>query len=124
MHLFETDTDTVIRFFDQTVPFQMKRSDTRSLVEDVGKKCGVVAALALYDHSIQCGHRKIALLRYMDARDLAAPLTERHHTYAQTVAESLSDGEIESILKQAVERSRQRRCAAAKNAIGENGQVL
>nr|WP_090866325.1 hypothetical protein [Paraburkholderia diazotrophica] len=92
----------------------MKRSDTRNLVEDVGTECDALAALALYDHSIQCGHRKIALLRYMDARDLAAPLTERHHAYAWTVAKSLGMDAMKSIARQAVERSRQRRDAATK----------
>ncbi|WP_245253643.1 hypothetical protein [Paraburkholderia sp. LEh10] len=74
-----------------------------------------MAALTLYDHSIECGHRRIALLRYMDAKDLAAPLTRRHHAYAQTVADSLSVDEMASIARQAIERSRQRRSAATKH---------
>ncbi|SKC82746.1 hypothetical protein SAMN06266956_3976 [Paraburkholderia hospita] len=92
----------------------MKRSDTRTLVEDVGKKRDAMAALALYDHSIQCGHKRIALLRYLDAKDLAAPLTRQHHAYAQAIASSLSVGDMESIAKQAIERSRQRWSAGAK----------
>ena len=78
------------------------------LVENVVQKRDAMAALALYDHSMQCGHKKIALLRYMDARDLAAPLTDRHHAYARTVVESLSSIEMESVARQAVKRSRQR----------------
>lgn len=100
-----------------TVPLPMQRSDTRALVEEVGKKRDPIAALALYDHSIQCGHGRIALLRYLDAKDLAAPLTRRHHAYAQAIALSLSVSDMESIAKQAMERSRQRRSAKAKKEL-------
>ncbi|HWT37187.1 MAG TPA: hypothetical protein VN289_12950 [Paraburkholderia sp.] len=92
----------------------MKRSDTRRLIVNVHNRRDATAALALYDRSIQHGHRHVALLRYMDARDLAAPLTERHHDYARKVASSLSATDFERILGQAVDRSRQRQRAAAK----------
>ncbi len=94
--------------------FPMKRSDTRRLNTDVRLERDATAALALYDGSIRHGHRHIALLRYMDARDLAAPLTQRHHEYAQKVASSLSATDVERICGQAIDRSRQRQRAAAK----------
>ena len=92
----------------------MRRSETRGLNASVRTKHDATAALALYDRSIRHGHRHVALLRYMDARDLAAPLTQAHHDYAEKVASSLTATDIERILGQAVDRSRQRQRAASK----------
>ncbi|MBN3756125.1 hypothetical protein G3N95_24510 [Paraburkholderia sp. Tr-20389] len=97
----------------------MRRSDTRRLNADVRQDRDATAALALYDRSIRHGHRHIALLRYMDARDLAAPLTQHHHEYAQKVASSLSATDIERLCGQAVDRSRQRQRAASKKNADE-----
>ncbi|MEM5367704.1 hypothetical protein V4C53_16920 [Paraburkholderia azotifigens] len=91
----------------------MRRSETRGLNASVRTKRDPSAALALYDRSIRHGHRHVALLRYMDARDLAAPLTQAHHEYAEKIASSLSVTDIERILGQAVDRSRQRQRAAS-----------
>jgi hypothetical protein len=48
------------------------------------------AALALLDRSIALGHRRIALIRYLHAQYLDAPLSARHHEYVQKIAEHLS----------------------------------
>jgi hypothetical protein len=97
----------------------MRRSETRGLNASVRTKRDATAALALYERSIRHGHRQVALLRYMDARDLAAPLTQAHHDYAEKVASSLSATDIERVLGQAVDRSRQRRREAAKTYADE-----
>lgn len=48
------------------------------------------AALALLDRSLALGHRRIALIRYLHAQYLGAPLEPRHHEYVHKVAERLS----------------------------------
>ncbi|MBB5446698.1 MULTISPECIES: hypothetical protein [unclassified Paraburkholderia] len=48
------------------------------------------AALALLDQSIALRHRRIALIRYLLARELGAPLEGRHHAYVEKIAARLS----------------------------------
>jgi hypothetical protein len=48
------------------------------------------AALALLDRSIALKHRRIALIRYLHAQYLEAPLEARHHDYVKTIAARLS----------------------------------
>ncbi|WP_213776168.1 hypothetical protein [Caballeronia sp. dw_276] len=48
------------------------------------------AALALLDRSIALGHRRIALIRYLHAQYLDAPLSTRHHEYVQRIAQRFS----------------------------------
>jgi len=48
------------------------------------------AALALLDRSIVLKHRRIALIRYLHAQYLDAPLEARHHEYVKTIAAKLS----------------------------------
>jgi hypothetical protein len=93
---------------------QMKRPDTRELVRRVTESRDPEAALALYDHSIVCHHKRIALLRYLDAKDLLAPLEKRHHEYAQSVAAGLTDAQIQAVTRQAIGRSRLRKTMPPK----------
>jgi hypothetical protein len=60
-----------------------------------------VAALALYEHSVACGHGRIALLRYLDARRLNAPFDAAHHAYVQRIAARLSAEQLRRIAQQA-----------------------
>ncbi|MGY6151223.1 hypothetical protein [Paraburkholderia graminis] len=48
------------------------------------------AALALLDQSMLLQHRRIALIRYLLAQQLGAPLQARHHDYVRKVAARLS----------------------------------
>jgi hypothetical protein len=95
----------------------MKRANTRSLVRQVAQYCDPQAALSLYEHSIASGHKRIALLRYMDARDLSVPLTPQHHAYAHAIASVLSAREMEAIAREALRRSRERQTLAFKQAL-------
>ncbi|SAL62020.1 hypothetical protein AWB74_03180 [Caballeronia arvi] len=54
------------------------------------KKHDAGAALALLDRSIALKHRRIALIRYLHAQYLDAPLEARHHDYVKTIAARLS----------------------------------
>jgi hypothetical protein len=86
----------------------MSRANTRSLVKRVAYDGDPLAALSLYEKSIASGHTRIALLRYMDARDLAVPLTPRHHAYAHAIANGLSERDMQAIANEAIKRSRER----------------
>jgi hypothetical protein len=55
------------------------------------------AALALLDRSLALGHRRIALIRYLHAQYLGAPLEPRHHEYVHKVAARLSTETIARI---------------------------
>jgi hypothetical protein len=94
----------------------MKRFDTSQLVKRVGEFGDAVAALLLYEHSMECRHRRIALLRYLDAKDLAAPLSRAHHEYAERIITTLSDAELRSVSQQASLRSAQRKKSDAPQA--------
>ncbi|MDR5739020.1 MULTISPECIES: hypothetical protein [unclassified Caballeronia] len=48
------------------------------------------AALALLERSIALKHRRIALIRYLHAQYLDAPLEARHHEYVKGIAARLS----------------------------------
>lgn len=86
----------------------MKRVDTRALVQQMAKAGDRMVALRLYEHSMKLGHKKIALLRYLDAKELSAPLSQSHHAYAQAIATTLSARVVERIFQQAIERSKLR----------------
>ncbi len=87
----------------------MKRIDTRALVRQTSRVSDPEAARLLYEHSMKLGHKKIALLRYLDAMALSAPLSDFHHAYAKTLAGTCSARELEKILNQSLERRKLRR---------------
>jgi len=55
------------------------------------------AALALLDRSLALGHRRIALIRYLHAQYLGAPLEPRKQKYVHKVAQRLSTETIARI---------------------------
>jgi len=63
------------------------------------------AALALLEKSMNHGHERIGLLRYLMARRLGASLEPRHHTYAEQITAKMSASALVSLLEEA-----QRRC--------------
>jgi hypothetical protein len=66
------------------------RDAAAQLSERACKKHDAGAALALLDRSIALKHRRIALIRYLHAQYLDAPLEARHHDYVKTIAARLS----------------------------------
>jgi len=66
------------------------RVETAGLSQLACEQRDAHAALALLDRSIALGHRRIALIRYLHAQYLDAPLCARHHDYVQKIAERLS----------------------------------
>ena len=63
---------------------------TARLTERACQQRDADAALALLDQSMLLRHRRIALIRYLHAQQLGAPLQERHHQYVQKIAARLS----------------------------------
>jgi hypothetical protein len=66
------------------------RSATARLTERACHEGDAGAALALLDQSIALRHRRIALIRYLLAQQLGAPLQARHHEYVEKIAARLS----------------------------------
>jgi hypothetical protein len=66
------------------------RVETSRLSELACKQRDAQAAIALLDQSIALRHRRIALIRYLHAQYLDAPLEARHHDYVKTIAARLS----------------------------------
>ena len=68
----------------------MTSTRTASLSERAYKQRDADAALALLDHSVALKHGRIALIRYLHAHYLGAPLQARHDAYVQKIAARLS----------------------------------
>ena len=66
------------------------RVETAGLSQLACEQRDAQAALALLDRSIALGHRRIALIRYLHAQYLGAPLGQRHHEYVHKIAARLS----------------------------------
>jgi hypothetical protein len=66
------------------------RDAAAQLSERAWKQRDADAALALLDRSIALKHRRIALIRYLHAQYLGAPLEARHHDYVKAIAARLS----------------------------------
>jgi hypothetical protein len=66
------------------------RLATTRLTERARHEGDADAALALLDRSIVLRHRRIALIRYLLAQRLGAPLQARHHQYVEKIAAHLS----------------------------------
>ncbi|WP_277187468.1 hypothetical protein [Caballeronia sp. BR00000012568055] len=70
------------------------RDTTALLSERTFKQRDADAALALLERSIALRHRRIALIRYLHAQFLDAPLEARHHEYVNAIAARLSGDEV------------------------------
>ncbi|WP_321799400.1 hypothetical protein [Caballeronia sp. J97] len=77
------------------------RDAVAQLSERACKKHDADAALALLDRSIALKHRRIALIRYLHAQYLDAPLEARHHEYVKAVAARLSAETVMRVVKAA-----------------------
>jgi hypothetical protein len=66
------------------------RLATARLTERACHEGDADAALALLEQSIALRHRRIALIRYLLAQQLGAPLQSRHHEYVEKIAARLS----------------------------------
>jgi len=90
------------------VPLDMTstRLATTRLTERACQQGDAHAALALLEQSIALRHRRIALIRYLLAQQLGAPLQARHHEYVQKIAARLSADALARIADTARSRLR------------------
>jgi hypothetical protein len=77
-------------------PMSSTRDTAALLSERACKKHDASAALALLERSIALKHRRIALIRYLHAQYLDAPLEARHHAYVKAIAARLS---VEALMR-------------------------
>jgi hypothetical protein len=68
----------------------MPRAHTAELLKLACEAGDGDAALALLEQSMALGHRRVALLRYLQAQHLHAPLDARHHEYVREIAARMS----------------------------------
>jgi hypothetical protein len=88
----------------------MTRAKTSELLKQAYEAGDSEAALALLELSMALGHRRIALLRYLQARHLQATLETRHHDYVRDVAARMSPVTLSRLVGEA--RTRAARGAA------------
>ncbi len=82
----------------------MTSADTARLSERACKQRDADAAIALLDHSVALNHGRIALIRYLHAQFLGAPLQARHDAYVAKVASGLSPDALARIAAAAREK--------------------
>jgi hypothetical protein len=76
----------------------MSRDDIRSLKRAVSKHDDGGAMLALLQRSIQFGHRRLALLRCLQAERMGLSIEAETLRYCQQVADSMSREELGNVL--------------------------
>ncbi|SEK10468.1 hypothetical protein [Paraburkholderia diazotrophica] len=83
----------------------MSREHTSELLKRAYAAGDAHAAVALLDQSIALGHRRIALIRYLQAQHLDAPLDARHHEYVREVAARMSPATLARVVGEARARA-------------------
>lgn len=84
----------------------MPRARTSELVRRAYDAGDAQAAIALLEQSMALGHRRIALIRYLQAEHLHAPLDARHHDYVRSVAARMSAATLARVVGEARARAR------------------
>ena len=79
----------------------MSRAQTSELVKRAYTGGDADAAVALLEQSIALGHRRIALIRYLQAEHLGAVLDARHHEYVRGVAARMSSDTLAKVVAEA-----------------------
>ena len=79
----------------------MSRAQTSELVKRAYTAGDADAAVALLEQSIALGHRRIALIRYLQAQYLEAVLDARHHEYVRGVAARMSPDALARVVGEA-----------------------
>lgn len=102
----------------------MPRPETSRLVRLACEAGDPHAALALLEQSIALGHRRIALIRYLLAERLRAPLEARHHDYVRDVAARMSAKALARVAGEARARAQRTRLAVVDaNAAAPDNQA-
>ena len=83
-----------------------RTSELLKLVYSGREVVAAVAAVALLEQSMALGHRRIALIRYLQAEHLGAVLDARHHEYVRGVAARMSSDTLAKVVAEARVRVR------------------
>ena len=84
----------------------MPRAHTSELVKRAYDAGDAQAAITLLEQSMALGHRRIALIRYLQAEHLHAPLDTRHHDYVRDIAARMSAATLARVVGEARTRAR------------------
>jgi hypothetical protein len=79
----------------------MKRLEIRKLKRAVADDGSKSAMLILLERSVLFGHKKLALIRCIQAERLGIPISQEILSYCQEVADSLPVNVLQKILRQA-----------------------
>lgn len=80
----------------------MKRHEIRELKRAVAQECNRNAMLAPLERSVRFGHKRLALIRCIQAERLGIPLSREILGYCQDVADSLPADVLRKVARQAV----------------------
>lgn len=79
----------------------MKRQEIRGLKRAATHERDKHAMLALLERSVRFGHKRLALIRCIQAERLGIPLSGEILSYCQDIAESLPVDALQKIIRQA-----------------------
>lgn len=79
----------------------MPRAHTSELLKLAYEAGDGRAAIELLEQSMALRHRRIALIRYLQAQFLHAPLEARHHEYVREVAARMSPDTLGRVVGEA-----------------------
>lgn len=87
----------------------MKREDVRRLKKEVQEKSDQEAILLLLRRSVKFGHRRLALVRCIQAEQLGASVAPELLAYCRQIADQMSESDLSSIVSNA-----RRQCGTSK----------
>lgn len=79
----------------------MKRQEIRDLKRAVSHESNKNAMLALLERSVRFGHKRLALIRCIQAERLGITLSREILSYCQDVADSLPADALQKVVRQA-----------------------
>lgn len=79
----------------------MKRAEIRVLKREVASRSNAGAILALLQRSVRFGHKRLALLRCVQAEQLGIPVAAETLLYCREVADRMPLADLEKIMRQA-----------------------
>ena len=79
----------------------MQRTDIRRLKRNVRSQGDTQAMLALLERSVRFGHRRLALLRCIQAERMGIKVTPQVLAYCRDIADRMPPGELEKFVRQA-----------------------
>jgi hypothetical protein len=101
----------------------MSRARTAELLKRAYEAGDAHAAVALLELSMALGHRRIALIRYLQAQYLQGPLEARHHEYVRGIAARMSPVALARVVGEARVRAARCRHESASGTLAGRAAV-